>query len=417
MPNLEVSKLRVTLGSRVIIRNASIDLGEGQVKVVTGPSGSGKTTLLRVIAGIIPNIIEGEVLGVINPDFNMRKNIIAYVPQEPWFSVATPYVWSEVTSFTNIRSPTKLEKLLKTYGLGNLSSRTTYTLSAGELQRLSILCSIETGKDIILLDEPLSHIDASNVEKVRQTIKLLKSEGYSIIAIDHNIEAWLGIADEFYILEEGYLKKIDPDSVINAINKLAEQLTPPLTKLNELVCSIENIKFRYPGSRKLVLNDLFLTVKKGEIVHVKGPSGCGKSTLLRLVAGMFKPTKGEIKRYGRIQYVPDNPLLYFTQPTPLKELNYNIELLKKYGLAHVANTPIKLLSVGERRRLSIISSLMKQADLILIDEPTVGLDPLNKSLVLRTIVNAAESGTSFIIASHDPWVSRIANNVLDLGGE
>jgi energy-coupling factor transport system ATP-binding protein len=111
--------------------------------------------------------------------------------------------------------------------------------------------------------------------------------------------------------------------------------------------------------------------------------------------------------------VPDNPLLYLSSPTPAEEVGLEgLKYLKYLGIASKAETPIMRLSSGERRRLAIASALSRGYEYVFVDEPTAGLDPLNKLLVIEAIIKAAEMGVGFVIASHDPFVEMIANKVV-----
>ncbi len=408
---LSLRAVKVELHGRIIIKNASLELGEGEAAVIAGPSGSGKTTLLRAISGSITSIFGGRVEGAILPELPGRKRFLSYLPQEPWFGIATPYVWSEITTFSNLNKMKEVETHLRRFGLHKLIRRTTYTLSAGETQRLGIASAEASGKEIYLLDEPTSHLDPQNALKVKNAVKSLIQEGKIALIVDHDPTFWEDISRNAYAVVNGELRDFTPEIYKCPKNRLRD-LRPPDPKGGE-VLHVSISGYRHPGSTQVVLKDVCFSVEKGSVVTVIGPSGVGKSTLLKAIISALTYGRQYVKASGKVLYIPDNPLLYFTAPNLLKEVGRKgMIYLRKFGLEKVALTPVGRLSSGERRRGAIASALSKGASLTLMDEPTIGLDPQNKVEVLETIKEAADSGTGFLIATHDRDVLRISKEVM-----
>ncbi|HDN76000.1 MAG TPA: ATP-binding cassette domain-containing protein, partial [Acidilobales archaeon] len=268
---------------------------------------------------------------------------------------------------------------------------------------------------LLLLDEPTSHLDPGNAIKVINGVLKLKRLGKSLIIIDHYIERWRSVVDEILFLTNGTLTDIngvkDPYVKWRALIK---SLRPP-EDVGEVICDVSIKSFSYPGSDFEVLKDVVFEVRRGEIVWVKGPSGCGKTTLLRLIAKKFRSREGYVRVHGKTIYVPDNPLLYFSEPTPEAEVLGRLDILSKFGLKELSRTPIMKLSTGERRRLAIASILARKFDLALLDEPTIGLDPKSKYEVLKSIVSLAGEGVAVIISSHDEDLRFISSWVYELG--
>jgi ABC-type multidrug transport system ATPase subunit len=413
---LKVEGLSIVFGGRRILDSVNFSLGEGEAILIAGPSGSGKTTLLRTLAGLTQGLNGFRMGGRVEPALNERQPYMAYLPQEPWYGIATPYVWSEVTSFS--REPLReIDEALSKYGMSGMSMRTTYTLSAGETQRLALLITEVSGKQVLLLDEPTSHLDIGNAERIREGVKAMKDEGRSMIIVDHNPAFWEGVVDRKYVVWNGGLVEYS-DSVYAEADEMLRFLRPPQSGGGE-VLSVHVRRFRHPGSRKVVIKDFSLTLREGEVASIYGPSGAGKTTLLKIVASSsLLPRPGaDIALSGRLLFIPDNPLLFFTAPTLIEEVGKaNASLLEEFQLYHVAKVPVGLLSTGERRRGAVASALSRGASVILADEPTIGLDPMNKVKVLDSIVKAAEEGCAFIIATHDPTIRNISNRVIEVGG-
>ncbi len=419
MKYLEVRNLRVKFDSRYVLRNVSLILKSSTISLLAGPSGSGKTTLLRVLSGIIPNVIKAQVEGHISPrpEELRSKRLITYIPQEPWFSIVTNYVWSEVALFTRLRLLDEIRDLLKKYGIEHLVERPTYNLSSGELQRLNFAIAEANERKFVFLDEPTSHLDSVNAEKVIKGIERLRSLGASILVIDHNLKKWKSLTDTRYYLDNGYIRTLHMDEdPYEYWNKLIESLDKPEVG-DKIVCSVYIERFRYPDSNTDIIRNIKFDVREGEIVLIKGPSGSGKSTLLRLIAQKFCNRYVDIEINAKYLYIPDNPLLYFSGPTPLEELgSRGVKYLELLGLRHIAHTPILRLSTGERRRVAIASALSRGAKLVIIDEPTIGLDPKSKYLILKSMLELSKSNkVAFIIASHDQSIEVISNEVINLG--
>ncbi len=405
--SLRIRRLSVELSGRKILKEANLEVKDGEAVLIGGPSGAGKTTLLRASVGVIPEEIPGRTSGEVSP--SPLKKFSFYITQEPWFSVITPYVWSEVLSFSNATWG-DLERDLREFGLEKKEYQSTYTLSAGELQRLSLICSLRSGRRIMLLDEPTAHLDPENRRKVIKAVKRAKTRGLSFVIVDHSLHDWEGVCDRVFFLENGILREGSFQEYDKVLGRY-EELSPP-EMIGEVVCEVKVKEFSYEKGQSL-LKDLEFEVRRGEILWVKGPSGAGKSTLLRLIAKGMNSSRIKIKRPRKTCYIPDNPLLYFSYPKPKYEARR--EVLEDFSLGHLADSPIMRLSVGERRRVAVASAISRKSDLILMDEPTIGIDPYAKFFLLKAIVKAAKRGVGIIIASHDSAVSSIANEVIEVG--
>ncbi len=411
--SIELSSFTVRLNEALIINNVNLSLNNGEAILIAGPSGAGKSTLLKSLCGIIPKVVKGFVSGITKPSLNVINRNSIYLHQEPWFFITTPYVWSEVISFTNLKSLSDIQDVLKRFKLSSHLMRSTYTLSAGEIQRLAFIIAAHSNKNLILLDEPTAYLDKLNADNLVKYVKELKDLGKSIIIVDHDVSMWLDVVSKVYYMVDGELNEREPEHYSKAYKAL-NSLDPPKNEdcLKRFTFEVDQIKF--PDAEEPLLKDFHLDVCSGEVVLIKGFSGVGKTTLLKTLA-----EKSIKSRNVKSVLIPDNPLLYFSGSTPEEELNLvnpqlSSKFLHDFGLSTKSNTPVIKLSTGERRRLALASALARKYELVFMDEPTVGLDPWNKYLVLRSIKKVAELGTGFIIASHDEDVLKIANKVVNL---
>jgi ABC-type multidrug transport system ATPase subunit len=162
-----------------------------------------------------------------------------------------------------------------------------------------------------------------------------------------------------------------------------------------------------------------LSVHRGEIVVLEGPNGSGKTTLARLAAGLLEPQSGSVTRTGRAGYLLQDPGRYVVCETALEEaalavagdtLRARVEL-DRVGLGHLAGRHPRDLSSGERERLGVAAVAVAEPDLLVLDEPTRGLDPDRKSVLYDWLLDYASSGRAVLVATHDralPAARRIS---------
>ncbi|MEM4824225.1 MAG: ABC transporter ATP-binding protein [Zestosphaera sp.] len=413
---MEFKDFNVWINEHHILKDVSFSVGEDCIVLLVGPSGSGKSTLLKTLSGVIPSVIKGFVKGFSSPPLEVLKKKTMYVHQEPWFFISTPYVWSEIAGYTSIKSLNDLKRVLEEFGLDRHVNRTTYTLSAGEIQRLAFVMAVNSGKEVILLDEPTSYLDKYNSENlVRFVSKISRDYGKTFVIVDHDLTLWSDYVSKVLYLSERRLTETSENPFKEVIDYMTHTLRPPNSG-NGGCLKIRVESFKFPDSREPLLTNIRFEVCKGEVVVVKGSSGSGKTTLLKLIASGCLKNNGVVSSEGsrcKAVLVPDNPLLYLSSPTPEEEVGVDgLKYLEYLGIGGKARTPIMKLSSGERRRLAIASALSRGYEYVFMDEPTAGLDPLNRLNVIEAIIKAAEMGIGFVIASHDPFVEMIANKVV-----
>jgi len=403
---IRVENLNVSIDGFEIVKDFSMDIDRSSITAILGSSGSGKTTILRALIGVIPKIFPGKVKGVIIPSPDELQKHSFYMPQEPWYATASPFVWMEVEYFSKFIGD--VYNYLKLLNIENLANRSIYTLSAGELQRLNIAIAASSDKNIIIFDEPLAHLDRDNMERVLNLLRKLRDEGRIIIVAEHR-EKILGISDEIYRL--GTSQDMDPD--------ITEIPLPPEDR-GEEICRIDISEYGYPGQRPILKNIRF-SISRGDIIWIRGPSGSGKSTLLKLIARMYSSSSCKAICRSKPVYVPENPLLFFSEPRPILEIiQYYYDdrckdILYRLGLNQsMLSRPILSLSSGERRRAVIAIALCMKREITILDEPSIGLDPKNRYRLLNLLIKLAREGYTFVIASHEEEFKKIATSVVSL---
>lgn len=381
-------------------------LSEGETGAIIGPSGSGKTSIQLSIIGFLP--YEGSIkyrgMEVNSIDNRYLRSRVAYVPDEPESYILNNKVFDEVAfGPENLRWPP--EEVIKSsiealeiVGLISLHDREVSSLSGGQKQRLAIADALSIKPELLLLDNPFSNIDWEARRSISKILEELCSRGLSILLTG-------------YSLEEICLK---PDRIlpIGEVGKpYAGKPSNIRTLTSEKLLEVGDIWFSYHRGEH-VLKGVCFTAHKGEVISIIGRNGSGKTTLLKILAGIYKPSRGVVSILGRRPrpalsiYVSQNPSIFLTGQTAREEFSEMgslkaLSLIEEIGLSHLLDKSIHKLSLGEKRIISILSALYKYPKLLCLDEPTSGLDYNLGERIGETIKLAAAKGTAVIIATHD----------------
>ena len=293
------------------------------------------------------------------------------------------------------------------------------------MQRVALATIILLNYDIILLDEPLAHLDKWSTRSLLKIIKMLSEEGKTVIIAEHRIQNLSDLADKFILLDNGE-KILEGD--YSEIRPIAEKLGLRIgfkkhslkfkmrETSSESVLKAENLVFSWvPG--EYVIKGVNMEILPGEIQVIYGPNGAGKTTLAFILAGHLNGYKGKVIRNGRVLYVPQNPdnflmydKVYQEVYMPLRNRgikdkeaeNIAMEMLSKFDLSDKANLDPFLLSKGEKYRLAVASAISSGANLIILDEPTFGQDYRNLMGILDLLnQHVSESESSVLVLTCD----------------
>lgn len=426
-PLLSVDISRCGYPDGFVLRSIRFNLKEGDVLLVTGRSGSGKTTLVKAITGTLEaagGFLEGKILinGVDLKQFDPDElySMIGYIPQEPWYAIIAHTVYAEICHSLALRGVNCLEVDFNPLGITRLVNRLTYTLSAGETQRILWLESMLKESKVIVLDEPLVYLDQEARKIVKHYVKITQHRGDSaIVIVDHDPYQWEFLQPSTMVLEDGTVKYHGEwrEDVLPRV-----ELTPKWKGIEKgVVVRYRKVWFRYPGG-DYVIRDFNGLFRRGLLTCIKGPNGSGKTTILKLGAGLLKPTSGLVERYGSVIYIPENALLFFTMPTPREELllsaGFNeskvLDVAERFNIRNILDRPLAKLSTGERRRLALASAYLAGYDVYLVDEPTGGLDYENAKLVLEALGSLLDEEKAVVIATHDESLARHADHYIEI---
>jgi len=405
------------------VRGVKVDLNPGEVLLVVGPSGSGKSTLLKALAGVIPYIEEGSVIGRVVVDgvdvssLRPGKRPVAYMPQNPCELVLGEYGYETILLYGS----------KPVMPIDDIEAKPVSEMSSGQLQRLVLSNIVGQGRRVVLLDEPLANLDIEASRDAVDSVKQLASQGVSVIVAEHRVSRVAKIASKILVLEKGHPRYYgeDVEAGLEIAEKIGVRLVSSAPKMvwrgrcgEDIVVIAEGLWVGYGG--KPVLRGAHFVCRSGELTAIIGPNGSGKTTLLRTLAGLLRPWKGEV-RYGwgkwhwkMIGYVPSNPWLGFTEETLYAEV-YNVamrasvvdaerksrELLEALGLQHLVERSPWELSGGEKVRLAIAKMAVKEPLLFLLDEPFRGQDREGIEAIMNVLEQLALRGSCCVVVTHD----------------
>ncbi len=416
-------------GGVAALRDVSFELGAGEVVALLGPSGGGKSTLLRALAGLVPHFHGGRFSGRVEVGgLDTRAHgpadlagTVASVFQDPENQVVMTRVDNEVAfGLENMGiAPAEIwprvDAGLGLVGASHLAARRTVELSGGELQRVCLASALALEPQLLLLDEPTSQLDAEGAEAF---LAALERAGCAVVLSEQRVDRALAIADRVLMIEEGRL--VLDATVAEARTWLsgsraryAGGLEPhegPGHPPGEVpLVRLEGVYHAY-GDGPEVLGGVSLTVCRGEIVALEGRNGSGKTTLAKVAAGLLEPRAGCVSRSGRATYLSQDPGRYLVRETAIEEVALGVEgdeeraaaALEQFGLGFATHRHPRDLSSGERERLGIAAVAVSEPDLLVLDEPTRGIDPDRKAALAAWLLDQAAAGRGILVATHDP---------------
>lgn len=449
--HVENLRLKFAGGESLLFKDLSSTFYQGEKVLLLGPSGCGKSSLLQVLTGLIPNSI----------DVPMKADSIevpkswGYVFQDPDTQFCMPFVDEEIAFvLENLQIPReqmkqKIEELLLKVGLKLDSTHTSInTLSGGMKQRLAIASVLALEPEVLFLDEPTAMLDPEGTEDIWHTIKKI-SHDKTVIIVEHKIDHVIDFVDRIIlfdskgqIIADGYKDEIFlnykeeikahgiwyPGVWDDYINERTYEL-PEVNENAKEVLKLIDFKGYRNKEAKIQVPDC--TVKAGEWIVVVGENGAGKSTLLHALfqfiktSGKYDLVGTDIKDINKLTkyltFVFQNPEFQFVTNSVYEEIAYSLkmekvnekvieesveELLTLFQLDNHRDQHPYQLSMGQKRRLSVAASIVKEQQIMLLDEPTFGQDSKNTFALLELIEEYRKKGTTIVMVTHDKNIER-----------
>ncbi len=492
MPNspLVIENLTFQYRTRpeLAIEAISFNLEPGEMLLIAGSSGCGKTTLARCINGLIPRSYGGKRQGrvllhgkdVAEMQIAEVAQVVGTLLQDPERQIVASNVYNEIAfGPENLGLPrdeilARVEKAMKRLNLEYLRDRETFNLSGGEKQKVALAGVLTMNPSILLLDEPLASLDPASAYEALEVFRSLADEGKTVVLIEHRVEDAISAKpDRLLYMEDGHVKYLGPirdlpkeidhhqvklpaqwvvDRVKAADETVKAVSRPEARERGEALVVFDDVDFRYNDESPLILQNVNLEIRRGDLIAILGPNGAGKSTLVKHAIGLLKPTRGHVLVEGHdtrkisvaqiartLGYVFQSPTHMLYAPTVREELEFGpknlryeqaviekavAESVSTVNLSGLEEYPPLGLSFGQQKRTTIAAVLAMQSKIMIMDEPTAGQDfanytrfmdalcrPVNGS---QSIVSANFAATLFITHDLDLAVTY-ANRVLLFG--
>ena len=436
-------------------------LEEGTVLGLLGPNGIGKSTIMNILSGnLIPNFGDFE-----NPQENWEKVIEYYKGSalQSYFSklsngeikaILKPQMVDQLPKVVkgkvknlleNVNERDKLEYVCQELQLENVLEREMENLSGGELQRVAIAATVLREGDFYYFDEPTSWLDVSQRLNAVKVIRSLAEEGKSVLVIEHDLATLDALSDNVHILygtPGGYGVvsgrkgvRIGINAYINGFlteenvrirkNPIEFTIRPPTPEdEGDAIASYSDISKDYDGFKLSAdAGDIFYD----EIVTAFGSNGIGKTTFAKMLAGVEKPTTGEVDEEATIAYKPQylvsdfegsvSDFLYMNAPSYGSKI-FESEIMTPFALEDMLEKQVSKLSGGELQRLAIAATLSKDAEIYLFDEPTAFLDVEQRLVAAKVIRKMIESrNAASLIVDHDiVFIDYISDRAMVFNG-
>jgi len=453
--------VRYPSNERLRLNGASFRIEEGELCLVVGPTGSGKSTLLGCINNLVPRFtggirsgrihIDGEDTTLLQP--RELAMTVGYVGQDPIAGFVTDTVEDELAysmEQLGVAAPEmrrRVEETLDLLGIADLRDRPLRTLSGGQQQRVAIGSVIATSPRVLVLDEPTSALDPIAAEEVLATVsRLVRDLGTTVVMAEHRMERVIEFADSVLLINEKV--RHGPTRSMLA----AASIRPPLVELGtrlrwtpmpltiregrrfsseqrrswmehpptvparpepgRSILTGRGIVVRY--GEKIAVAGVDLSLHRGQVTALMGRNGCGKSSLLWALHGAGRRDGGTVTTSdgASVSLVPQTPtdLLYLgtvraecsagDRAADLAD-GTTLDLLGRLVPGIDPEAHPRDLSEGQKLAVVLAVELAADPPVVLLDEPTRGLDYAAKSVLAATVTAMAAEGRAVLIATHD----------------
>ncbi|MCQ2187610.1 MAG: ABC-F family ATP-binding cassette domain-containing protein [Bacteroidales bacterium] len=469
---LQIENISKSYGQKVLFENIAFNINEGDKIALIAPNGTGKTSLLRILAGEDKSDSGGKILF-------LKDIRIAFLEQDYDYDEALTIeqqIVSHSHAQTERMSPEyredfmqRMRELATGFRLGS-TDRLMGELSGGEVKRVALTELLALDAEFLIMDEPTNHLDIEAIEflegylgRSRCTLLMVTHDRYfldrvcnTVMELDHgavytyrgNYQNYLEKRDERianYNAETDKVRNLLRRELewihatpcarsgkakyrINAFHELADRAAQVYTtkqitldgvgaasRLGSKIIDCGKVSFERDG--KFLLRDFDYKFQRYERVGIVGRNGVGKTTFIELLTGGLEPTSGIIERGEslKIGYYRQSGISFTKDETVLATVN-DTRLLGRFLFPHdMLNTRISKLSGGEKRRLYLLTILMQEPNLLILDEPTNDLDIVTLNILEEYLL---EFKGTLLIVSHDRhFMDRVADHLLVFCGE
>jgi len=450
---LDISDLTVRYRnrSRPAVSGLTTHIGQGEFVLLAGDSASGKSTAMQTVCGFIPHIVPADVSGEVVID-GVRSNdpleiarLVGMVQQDPEAQFCTETVEQEVAfgpenlCFPASKVREEVDHALRSVNAIGLLDRKLSTLSGGEQQKVAIASVLAISPRILVLDEPTSSLDPKAVREVIAAISSIRaSTNVTTIVAEHRLGEFIPLASRILVMSEGKLvtdcARGDPKFAELAAVASSPVEFPRVERRSGSVVSVKGLSFQI--DQKRILDDVSFTLAEGSVMALMGENGSGKTTLLRHLVGLNPVQEGSVRVLdhlmtkdnqvepwtlgGDVGVVFQNPNHQIFENTVDREIRFaSANFNRSPGEADRAVAWFEesegvsrrihplCLSLGQKRRVNILSSSSHGPKLILLDEPFIGQDRRNSIRIAELIASLQKAGRTVMVVTHDSGFARL----------
>lgn len=456
---LEMNHIGKTFPGVKALNNVRFSLKSGEVHALVGENGAGKSTLIKILMGIESKdcgeiLIHGHPINIRNPQHAGQNGISAVfqeLSQIPYLTVAENVFLNRECTYgkTIIRKSRIVEetnKIIRKYNIELDAEAPLYLLSTAQRQLAEIVKAIAFKPDILIMDEPTSSLTHSESEILFSIIEDFKKSGSGIIYISHRMNEIFKLADRITILRDGCFisenckEELDIDKIVKLmVGRDVELYKKEKVSVDSLVSDIQVPAMEVKNLCKHnKFSNVSFTLKKGEILGVAGLVGSGRTELMNILFGVDKADSGQIIVDGKpikissvkdalqngIAMIPENRHMQGLVLLHSIEQNLSLSVINKFSkcgfLNHKAierfvaekviqyniktesgKKAVNSLSGGNQQKVVIAKWLCTNPKILIVDEPTVGIDVHSKAEIHRLIRSLAEKGLSVIMVSSE----------------
>ena len=472
-PILEVINVSKDFSGVYALKNVDLQIYPGQVTAIIGENGAGKSTLFKTISGVHTQY-EGQVL--LNGEENHFKNPkeaaekgIVIIHQElnliPHLTITENlFLGQELTNNFGLLDYPKMNKKAKEL-LGRLQltinpATPVNQLRVGQQQLVEIARALLMESKVLIMDEPTSALSDHEAELLFSIINDLKAKGVAIVYVSHKLSELFEIADRYEVLRDGKkigagkMEEINRDKLIQMMvgRDIQSSLKKEETEKGEEILKVENLCFQNPENKNdFLVNDVSFSLHKGEILGIAGLMGAGRTEILEAIFGLFpKYVSGKIRIEGaevhikRVNDAINAGIALVPEDRKLQGLILEMDVAKNNSLASLDKVSrfgfisnrkeaelcqkfteklsikvssqkmeVQKLSGGNQQKIVIAKWLATNPKILLLDEPTRGIDVGTKAEIYKLINQLAAQGMGIIMVSSElPEILAISDKIL-----